>query len=48
MAAGIPQAVFEPIHSSDGHDGFLLESDQINAALARFFDKELACFDRHQ
>ncbi|KAG2411500.1 hypothetical protein HFD88_009055 [Aspergillus terreus] len=48
LAAFIPRAVFEPIHSADGHDGFLLESDQINVALAKFFGKELACFERHQ
>lgn len=36
LAANIPNAAFSSIHSDYGHDGFLLENDQITDAVLRF------------
>lgn len=41
LAAGLPRATFKTIISSDGHDGFLLETEQINAFIDEFLRKEL-------
>ena len=36
LASGIPGAHRETIHSMHGHDGFLIEADQMEAVLRRF------------
>jgi homoserine O-acetyltransferase/O-succinyltransferase len=40
IAAGIPDAELVVIQSRDGHDGFLLEFEQINAHILRFLKRE--------
>ncbi|KAM3420959.1 hypothetical protein BST61_g4191 [Cercospora zeina] len=42
LSAAIPNAHFETVHSRSGHDGFLLEHDQINHALKKFIRRELS------
>jgi len=39
LAANIPGAVYKTIHSNYGHDGFLLEFEQIEYALSEFLGK---------
>jgi len=41
LAAGIPNARLEKIESSEGHDAFLLEFEQVNAHLIRFMNETL-------
>jgi homoserine O-acetyltransferase len=41
LAAAIPNSVLKTIDSSDGHDAFLLEFEQVNAHLINFMDKVL-------
>jgi homoserine O-acetyltransferase len=41
LAACIPNARLETIESSDGHDAFLLEFEQVNAHLIRFMNETL-------
>jgi homoserine O-acetyltransferase len=41
LAAGIPNARLEVIESSEGHDAFLLEFEQVNAHLIRFMNETL-------
>lgn len=36
----IPDATFALVKSKDGHDGFLLEGEQINTILHSFFDRD--------
>ena len=38
MADLIPNASYALIHSAHGHDGFLIEFDQVNELLADFLD----------
>ena len=38
MADLIPNASYGLIHSAHGHDGFLIEFDQVNELLADFLD----------
>jgi homoserine O-acetyltransferase/O-succinyltransferase len=40
IAAGIPDSELVVIQSRDGHDGFLLEFEQINAHILRFLKRE--------
>lgn len=40
LATNIPGANYKVIHSNYGHDGFLLEFEQIEKALTEFLDKE--------
>ncbi|KAH9971244.1 homoserine O-acetyltransferase [Lactifluus volemus] len=40
IAAGIPDAELVVIQSRDGHDGFLLEFEQINGHILRFLKRE--------
>jgi homoserine O-acetyltransferase len=42
LAAGIPRARLRTIDSSEGHDAFLLEFEQVNAHLLGFMRAELA------
>ncbi|KAF4628900.1 hypothetical protein G7Y89_g9248 [Cudoniella acicularis] len=37
----IPNATFASVESKDGHDGFLLEGEQMNIILHSFFDQDL-------
>ena len=39
LAQAIPGCDFRVIHSPDGHDGFLLEQDQVGSHLQAFLDK---------
>ncbi|KAF2400853.1 putative homoserine O-acetyltransferase [Trichodelitschia bisporula] len=41
LAAAIPGAVLETIDSSEGHDAFLLEFEQVNRHLVRFLERVL-------
>ncbi|KAH6642797.1 Alpha/Beta hydrolase protein [Boeremia exigua] len=41
LSAAIPNAQLKTIDSDDGHDGFLLEHEQINMFLNEFFEREL-------
>jgi len=41
LAAGIPNSRLEKIDSSEGHDAFLLEFEQVNAHLIRFMNEKL-------
>ncbi len=38
IAAGIPRATLQTIHSEHGHDGFLIEADQVGAAVQGFLE----------
>ncbi|MEI2756725.1 MAG: homoserine O-acetyltransferase [Chitinophagaceae bacterium] len=40
LSENIPNAVFQSIHSSYGHDGFLLEFEQIEKAIIQFLNRE--------
>ena len=40
LAAHIPGAVYKAIDSDYGHDGFLLEYEQIEKAITEFLDEE--------
>lgn len=42
LAAGIPNSRLERIESSEGHDAFLLEFEQVNRHLLKFMREELA------
>ncbi|KAF2215981.1 hypothetical protein CERZMDRAFT_109797 [Cercospora zeae-maydis SCOH1-5] len=42
LSAAIPHAQFETVRSRSGHDGFLLEHDQIDDALKTFVIRELS------
>ncbi|KZO90219.1 homoserine O-acetyltransferase [Calocera viscosa TUFC12733] len=42
IAAHIPDSELIIIHSPDGHDGFLLEFEQLNTHILRFLQRELA------
>jgi homoserine O-acetyltransferase len=46
IAAGIPDAELVVIQSRDGHDGFLLEFEQINAHILRFLRREFSGYFR--
>jgi homoserine O-acetyltransferase len=46
IAAGIPNAELIVIQSQDGHDGFLLEFEQINAHILRFLKREFSEYYR--
>ena len=46
IAAGIPDAELVVIQSRDGHDGFLLEFEQINAHILRFLKREFSGYYR--
>jgi homoserine O-acetyltransferase len=46
IAAGIPDAELVVIQSQDGHDGFLLEFEQINKHIMRFLKKEFPGYYR--
>jgi len=46
IAAGIPDAELVVIQSQDGHDGFLLEFEQINTHILRFLKKEFSGYYR--
>lgn len=39
MAEGIDGALFREIHSAHGHDGFLIECDQLTALLGEFLNE---------
>ena len=39
LAAKIPNATYQVIRSDEGHDGFLLEQEQLGSALTRFLDE---------
>jgi homoserine O-acetyltransferase len=41
LAAGVPRAILRTIDSSEGHDAFLLEFEQVNAHLLEFMRAEL-------
>jgi homoserine O-acetyltransferase/O-succinyltransferase len=41
LAAHIPKSQLKVIHSKFGHDGFLIEFDQLFALLSQFFKKEV-------
>jgi homoserine O-acetyltransferase len=41
LAAGIPNAVLKTIESSEGHDAFLLEFEQVNRHLVGFLEETL-------
>ncbi|EUC40771.1 hypothetical protein COCMIDRAFT_30327 [Bipolaris oryzae ATCC 44560] len=47
LVAAIPNAQFQTISSNDGHDGFLLEHQQINKFLNEFFERELGEIASH-
>jgi homoserine O-acetyltransferase len=40
LSENIPNAVFQSIHSSYGHDGFLLEYEQIETAIIQFLNNK--------
>lgn len=40
LASALPNASFETIHSSDGHDGFLLEQDQVARHISAFLTQQ--------
>lgn len=42
LARHIPQAEVEVIHSSYGHDGFLVEFDQLNNILKHFYREKIS------
>lgn len=42
LNAGIPNSRLERIESSEGHDAFLLEFEQVNSILLKFMKEELA------
>ncbi|KAF8261827.1 homoserine O-acetyltransferase [Lactarius quietus] len=46
IAAGIPNAELIVIQSQDGHDGFLLEFEQINTHILRFLKREFPGYYR--
>jgi homoserine O-acetyltransferase len=46
LAEGIPDAELEIISSVAGHDGFLVESERINAAVLKYLQRELSEFYR--
>jgi len=46
LCSKIPSAVFETVWSDEGHDGFLLEQDQVSAAILRHFDRLAATASR--
>ena len=46
IAAGIPDAELVVIQSQDGHDGFLLEFEQINTHILRFLKREFPGYYR--
>jgi homoserine O-acetyltransferase len=46
IAAGIPDGELVVIQSQDGHDGFLLEFEQINAHILRFLKREFPGYYR--
>jgi homoserine O-acetyltransferase len=46
IAAGIPNAELIVIKSQDGHDGFLLEFEQINTHILRFLKREFPGYYR--
>lgn len=46
IAAGIPSAELVVIQSQDGHDGFLLEFEQINTHILRFLKQEFSGYYR--
>jgi homoserine O-acetyltransferase len=48
LAAGIPRAQLRTIDSSEGHDAFLLEFEQVNAHLLGFMRAELADIMRRE
>ena len=41
MASGISGAFYREIHSDHGHDGFLIESDQLTALLDEFLNERI-------
>jgi len=41
MAAGISGAFYREIHSDHGHDGFLIEHDQLTALLDEFLNERI-------
>ena len=41
MAAGISGAFYREIHSDHGHDGFLIEHDQLTALLNEFLNERI-------
>ncbi|CAA9959521.1 Deacetylcephalosporin-C acetyltransferase [Pyrenophora teres f. maculata] len=47
LSAAIPNAQLKTIGSNDGHDGFLLEHQQINKFLNEFFERELGKIASH-
>jgi homoserine O-acetyltransferase len=46
IAAGVPDAELVVIQSRDGHDGFLLEFEQINTHILRFLKREFSGYYR--
>jgi homoserine O-acetyltransferase/O-succinyltransferase len=46
LAAGIPDSELVVIQSQDGHDGFLLEFEQINTHILRFLKREFPGYYR--
>jgi len=46
IAAGVPNAELIVIQSQDGHDGFLLEFEQINTHILRFLKREFPGYYR--
>ncbi len=48
LAANIPGAEYKAIHSNYGHDGFLLEFEQIDYALSEFLGKSLFAESENQ
>ena len=48
IAAGIPDAELVVIKSRDGHDGFLLEFEQINTHILRFLKREFSGYYRDE
>lgn len=46
IAGGIPDAELVVIQSLDGHDGFLLEFEQINTHILRFLKREFPGYYR--
>lgn len=41
IAAGVPGAYYREIHSEHGHDGFLIESDQMSRFLDEFLNQRI-------
>ena len=39
MAGAMPHATLKVVRTMQGHDGFLLEQDQVSAAILRHFDR---------